>query len=720
MKKALSLLLAVLMVASLLVPVALADNEAGNELAVVYTGNLNGDLDAYARAAAVREYYQNSGYTAILVDVGNYMQGSAAANADRGQTVFRLMDAAGYTAAAMGEREFYYGDATTGMKWHGNYHKYYTQAELLRGAAEETYGTNGSGSVTATRAALAPATFSVLASNIVRTDDATGYYDFDSVKTVAAGSRTVGIYALSDPNVADRLQDGFTEGYDFGKASDANAAALASLKGSADISVCLNASGAEVSGATLTLSLPESGARMLGVKIINCDTGAVTDGALPDAADNAGVQAIADAAKTAASESKLGVSTVTLNGADRDNWCRETNLGDLVTDALKWYAENRFDGFKKDAPVVAIQNGGNCDQFIYPGDVTTTDLLCALPFSPMGVSIVYVTVDELAMILEAGTSPSAKYGELLCPGFAQVSGVEYEVHRYKEYLAGEAVGNYYKPLETSRVVITGINGRSASELKGDDMVAVIADNFIVNGGDTYYLLKEIAERADGRRINNGTGVLTRDIVAMYIEKVLGGTVGSAYAQPQGRIVIKDAPDPVELPFVDVQDGAYYYSALRWAYGNEITTGIDSTHFAPDASCTRAQVVTFLWRAANCPEPSSLSTPFTDLQPGSFYEKAAAWAYEKGIVKGMTATSFAPDATVTRAQFVTFLWRYEDSPSSTVLNQFDDVGSAEYYTTAVLWASEKGITNGMGNGLFAPTAPCTRAQVVTFLHRNFAD
>ena len=182
----------------------------------------------------------------------------------------------------------------------------------------------------------------------------------------------------------------------------------------------------------------------------------------------------------------------------------------------------------------------------------------------------------------------------------------------------------------------------------------------------------------------------------------------------------DTPDvPASVPFVDIVNGSFYYDAVVWGYNNGIVNGVDSTHFAPDASCTRAQVVTFLWRAAGSPEPKSMSTPFTDVKSGSFYEKAAAWAYENGIVKGTTDTTFAPNATVTRAQFVTFLWRYEDCPSSSIANPFSDVSESSVYAPAILWAAENGVTVGTGNGTFVPNGACTRAHVVTFLCRDLA-
>ena len=157
--------------------------------------------------------------------------------------------------------------------------------------------------------------------------------------------------------------------------------------------------------------------------------------------------------------------------------------------------------------------------------------------------------------------------------------------------------------------------------------------------------------------------------------------------------------------------------MLWAAKNGITGGVDDTHFAPNATCTRAQAVTFLWRAAGSPAPKSDVNPFTDVQPGAYYYDAVLWAVENGITKGSSKTMFSPNATCTRAQIVTFLWRSQKSPASDSVNPFTDVAADAYYNTAVLWAAENGITGGTGNNAFSPDADCTRAQIVTFLYRS---
>ena len=179
------------------------------------------------------------------------------------------------------------------------------------------------------------------------------------------------------------------------------------------------------------------------------------------------------------------------------------------------------------------------------------------------------------------------------------------------------------------------------------------------------------------------------------------------------------PDkPTGLPFVDVPDDAYYYEPVSWGYSEGIVNGYDATHFAPDANCTRAQVVTMLYRAAGEPQVQTAQTKFTDVAANSYYEQAVAWAVEQGIVKGVTDTSFAPEQPVTRAQFVTMLWRYNDCPEAGGSVQFTDVPTDAYYAPAVLWAAENEIALGTGNGCFSPNGACTRAQTITFIYRAF--
>ena len=182
----------------------------------------------------------------------------------------------------------------------------------------------------------------------------------------------------------------------------------------------------------------------------------------------------------------------------------------------------------------------------------------------------------------------------------------------------------------------------------------------------------------------------------------------------------EAIGPWPNPFVDVTQERYYYTPVRWAADAGVTAGVDSTHFAPASTCTRGQVVTFLWRAYGCPAPQSAQCPFEDVSPQRYYYQAVLWAAEQGITDGVDATHFAPDRTVTRGQLVTFLWRAEGCPAGVGTNPFADVERGRFYYDAVLWAAKAGITTGVDATHFRPNQSCTRGQVATFLYREFAE
>lgn len=182
------------------------------------------------------------------------------------------------------------------------------------------------------------------------------------------------------------------------------------------------------------------------------------------------------------------------------------------------------------------------------------------------------------------------------------------------------------------------------------------------------------------------------------------------------IFMKANGNPQTGVFVDVATGSYYEDAVDWAVENGITKGTTATTFSPNATCTRAQAVTFLWRASGSPEPETRAMPFADIPVGSYYYDAVLWAVENGITKGTSDTTFTPNMTCTRAQIVAFLWRSEKSPAAGTANPFADVKSTAYYADAVLWAVKENITKGTTNTTFSPDADCTRAQIVTFLYR----
>ena len=213
------------------------------------------------------------------------------------------------------------------------------------------------------------------------------------------------------------------------------------------------------------------------------------------------------------------------------------------------------------------------------------------------------------------------------------------------------------------------------------------------------------------------GVTVKDASGKEIAVTDNGDGTFTFQMPDSKVTV----EPVfswDNPFVDVAGDAYYAPAVEWALKNEVTDGTSDTTFSPDAGCTRAQIVTFLWRAAGCPEPAGMSS-FTDVSADAYYAKAVAWAAEQGITGGTGDGKFSPDAVCTRGQIVTFLWRAEKSPAVGTANPFTDVEADAYYAGATNWAVENGITEGTGDGTtFSPANDCTRAQIVTFLYRFF--
>ena len=183
-------------------------------------------------------------------------------------------------------------------------------------------------------------------------------------------------------------------------------------------------------------------------------------------------------------------------------------------------------------------------------------------------------------------------------------------------------------------------------------------------------------------------------------------------------VVEKLAQPVAA-FVDVPANAYYADAVQWAVSNRITGGVDSTHFQPNAGCTRAQAVTFLWRAAGSPAPKTAQNRFADVPASAYYADAVLWAVENGVTNGLSETAFAPNETCTRAQIVTFLWRSQGKQTEAGTNPFADVPADAYFADAVLWAVKNGITGGKTATAFVPGETCTRGQIVTFLYRYFA-
>lgn len=235
-------------------------------------------------------------------------------------------------------------------------------------------------------------------------------------------------------------------------------------------------------------------------------------------------------------------------------------------------------------------------------------------------------------------------------------------------------------------------------------------------------VSKTAKAEDIKAALNGQKVtLTATLKDVAVKETVKSTV-TATVKGETAVVAQGTKD-VELngnmPFVDVPSNKFYSKAVDWAVSADpyVTNGIDKTHFGPDVKCTRAEVLTMLWRADGCPTAEKQDCPFTDVKKGSFYYKAVLWAVEKGIAKGTTDTTFEPKATCTRGHVVTFLWRYEGSKTVSIDNPFTDVPAGRFFTKAVLWAYDSGVVKGTTDTTFSPNDDCLRSHVVTFLYRD---
>ena len=246
------------------------------------------------------------------------------------------------------------------------------------------------------------------------------------------------------------------------------------------------------------------------------------------------------------------------------------------------------------------------------------------------------------------------------------------------------------------------------QLDGDDGAVRLEDTDRFKAGKTYRLMADLNTPEGKVFAPNATA--TVNSTPAVVDMIYADTLCVHYD-------FTVSGDSTSNPFKDVKESDYYYDSVLWAVENGITDGITPTTFSPNMKCTRAHAVTFLWRSMGSPEPSSSTNPFKDVKEGAYYYKAVLWAVEKGITDGVTPTSFAPEMQCTRAHAVTFLWRMAGKPApGSSTNPFKDVKADAYYYQSVLWAVEKGITDGVTPTSFAPDMKCTRAHIVTFLYR----
>ena len=717
-KKVLSLLMAVVMTFSLAVTANAAEETAqdlNGDIVILHTNDVHGAIAGYAKVAALKDAYEARGAYVLLMDAGDFIQGDPTVSTSEGATAVELMNLTGYDVVSLGNHEFDYG--------YQNLKDLEADADFAIVDANVLY--NG-------RVAFED--------NLVfTTPDGTkiGVFGLDTPETAtkAHPAKIQGVTFLAGEDLYDCAQeqvdaltaegcnyviclghlgiddesagnrsidllenvdgiDLFIDGHSHSTQDDITAAlTAASQAGGNEISV----DSSMVNGTVLT----STGTKLesVGVVTIDGETGRIDASTVSAASltdEDADVAARAAAIQKEIDDeygTVFAKTEVALNGErEPGNRTEETNLGDLICDALVWGAER--EGTEVDA---AVTNGGGIRASIAAGDITKKDINTVLPFGNT-LSIVQVTGAELLEALEASTycTPTS------IGGFPQVSGIKFTVDTTKAYDQGEQYpgSTYYGPKSIQRVTIETVGGEP---FDANATYTIATNDFMAAGGDTYYAFAAAS-------VNYDLGIAMDEVVMDYITEELKGTVtAEAYGEPAGRITVDQG-----LAFTDVAATSPYYDGIEWAVDEGITNGTTATTFSPYQNCTRAQIITYLWRAAGSPEPASMEPAYTDVTDTSLYFfKAVQWASEQGLVEGET---FDPYAGCTRAMAVYFMWVAADSPEAAA-SSFTDVAADADYAAAVNWAVAQGVTLGTGDGsTFSPDTVCQRGQIVTFLYR----
>lgn len=657
---------------------------SGAAVAVIVTSNVRGDIDIYPQIASLKAYYESRGLEVFLADSGNFLRGSVYAASDFGGSIVDLMNEVGYTVAGIGEREFDWGNATTGTENHGDFKQYRT---LLDFAAADGV--------------------KLVSATVLNADGKCAFEPSYTVTTKSGFDITfVGATDLSAPkNFND---DSVFAGYAF-------------LGGEAK-SEAVNTAFEYAKGQIVDLSADPSGDTTVEVIFYDANGSIVGDNYAANAVtfdDNSPVDtAIAARVADMKDEQKNAPSAYSdyiLVGANQAACKGETNLGDLWTDALRWFAteggiENYFEeddvaaGNARiavdDKHVVALWNGGNLRADIQPGLVTAADLSAVLPY-PNKVAVVYMTGAQLLEALEAASQglPCTGATASTVNSFMQASGLEYSVDISKAFDGGERYGEHWRRANSiNRVSIDSVNGEAFDE---SATYAVITSNANYNGMDSSYIFKE-AQEADSRSAI--TNAVVRDVVWMYIKNELSGEIGEQYAAPQGRVSIDG--------YVDIPADALYLDAIEFVGEHKLMNGTGEGRFEPNAPMTRATFATVLWRYAGSPTVGDAAT-FVDADE-SWCLDAIAWAQSVGAIEGYGDGVFGCDDPVTREDAATILWRYAGSPSAESAPTFADADEIfGYAATAVAWAGENGILEAT-DGNIAPKREADRAELAVLL------
>ena len=696
MRKFLSVLLAMAMVLSLTVTsFAIEDTATTREpevmteeatmagkTVILHTNDVHGAIEGYAYIAQLKADYEAKGAEVILVDAGDYSQGEVYVSDTKGLDAVEMMNATGYNVVSLGNHEFDYGFAQL-------------------------------------KDNMSKAKFKVLCADVFNADG-TPIFDANYTYTTKSGVK-IGFFGMETPETQTKANPALIKGLTFATDDAFTKAAADQVKAlkDDDIVICVSHLGvdaeskpyrstdlyAAVKGIDFIIDAHSHTVMMkgengepiqsTGTKFANIGV-IVIDDASKKIESNSLYEIKEDTAKdatVAAAAQKIidridkeygavfAKSKVELNGAKAPNGNRdsETNNGDLITDAMLWKVMQNKEGLTVDADhVVAITNGGGIRDYIKVGDVTKKDIKTVLPFGNT-VAVIYVTGAELLEALEASTY------SLPVGGFPQVCGISYTISTAVAYDANAETypsSTYYGPKTINRVSINSINGK---EFKVDDTYAVVTNNFVADGGDTYYAFAAATSKFD-------TG-MTLDVAVMdYITKELKGVIGEQYAAPQDRILMN--------PFKDVKVSSWFGQYVIDLYNDGIINGTSATTYAPNDTLTWAAALKLLL-------VSHGDLKAADATGADWSKNAIAKAAELGLV----AADLDGAKAISRLEFCQVAAKLNKLAESKTESKFTDC--ADGYVMALVDAK---VIDGMTATTFEPDASLTRAQIAKIIYQ----
>lgn len=716
-KKLSALFLALVMAFSLAVPAGAAnwDDDLTGHIVILHTNDVHGAIDNYASVAALKDAYEAAGAQVLLMDAGDFSQGSTSVNVSEGATAVELMNMAGYDVATTGNHEFDFG---------------YANLKTLMESAE----------------------FPILAADAF-TAEGDLAMDGDNL-TFQLGDVTVGVFGLATPETATKAHPAKLEGVTFLAEDELFACAQeqvdeltaagcdyiiclghlgidAESTGNRSIDLLENVTGIDVfidghshstqsdiaeetngTGMVGDTVLTSTGTKLESVGVVDIAADGTIDASTISMEDLNATEGFTPDQDIATRVSEInaqieedmgqviGTSEVDLDGVRENVRASETNLGDLITDAMLWQAGQ--DNEEVDA---AITNGGGIRASIAAGDITKKSVNDVLPFGNT-LYVVELTGAELLEALEASTYCTPEP----VGAFPQVAGIEFTINTGAAYDAGENYPGttYAEPASINRVTILTVGGQAFDV---DATYTIVTNDFLAAGGDTYYAFSAAESGYD-------TGISLDQVVMDYITEELDGTVtAAAYGQTANRIHT--------ISYNDVTAGDWFARDVIYVTLTGLMNGTGDG-FSPNNNINRAQLVTVLYRMAGEPEVTG-ENPFTDVPDGQWYTDAVLWAAENGITDGTSETTFSPNDALTREQMATFLYRFADFETEEPIEITGDLSGytdadlvADYAVDAMTWAVGEGVISGIGNNTLAPDNTASRAQMATVLTRYHAE